>query len=116
MKDAFVTSVNTALSATAYFNELSLNAFNMDTPGYRQKNIFFSDFINGANMEDRHEWKTFQGKAIPGRSDTNMMIEGKAILPCVNRRQPVVLPGWAISRLTKTAPWSTSWATRYKAT
>ncbi|MCA9789075.1 MAG: flagellar hook basal-body protein [Cyanobacteria bacterium HKST-UBA06] len=77
MKDAFVTSVNTALSATAYFNELSLNAFNMDTPGYRQKNIFFSDFINGANMEDRHEWKTFQGKAIPGRSDTNMMIEGK---------------------------------------
>lgn len=77
MKDAFVTSVNTQLAASAYFQELSQNAYHFNTPGYRQKAVFFSDFINGALYEDRPVNKPDQGKTIPGRADTNLFIEGK---------------------------------------
>jgi flagellar hook protein FlgE len=76
MKDPFITAINAQKAALTWFEDLSLNASNIYTPGFREHRMLFSDFMNGT---DYHElpYKADQGKSIPGRSPSNLFIEGK---------------------------------------
>jgi len=76
MMDPFVTSVNSELAALNWFGDLSENVSNIYTPGYREKEFLFSDYINGTMYRD-DTFKTEQGKALPGRSPSNLFIDGK---------------------------------------
>jgi flagellar hook protein FlgE len=78
MKDPVVTAVNAQLAALNWFDDLAENAANIYTPGYREKRFLFSDYINGALYQD-DTYKEFQGKALPGRSPSNLFIEGKGM-------------------------------------
>lgn len=78
MRDPFITAINAQKAALSWFEDLSVNASNMYTPGYREKRMLFSDFVNGTVYDDLG-YKTEQGKAIPGRSPTNLFIEGKGM-------------------------------------
>ncbi|MBK8191239.1 MAG: flagellar hook basal-body protein [Vampirovibrionales bacterium] len=76
MNDPFITALNTQKAAQGWFMQLAENLGNVYTPGYREKRMTFSDFINGvqsANISRKDE----QGKSLPGKSPTNLFIEGK---------------------------------------
>ena len=78
MKDPFVTAVNAQNAGLAWFQDLSVNASNMYTPGFREKRMIFSDYVNGTQYEQLPV-STEQGKAIPGRSPSNLFLEGKGL-------------------------------------
>lgn len=78
MRDPFITAVNAEKAALGWFEDLAFNAANMYTPGYRERRMLFSNFINGVAY-DELPYKAEQGKAIPGRSSSNLFIEGKGM-------------------------------------
>jgi flagellar hook protein FlgE len=78
MNDPFITAVNAQNSALAWYSDLSISASNIYTPGYREKRMMFSDYINGSDYEDLPS-KSEQGKSLPGNAPTNMFIEGKGM-------------------------------------
>ncbi len=78
MRDPFITAVNAQKAALSWFEDLALNASNMYTPGYRERRMTFTDFINGTSYKEL-PYKAEQGKAIPGRSPSNLFIEGKGM-------------------------------------
>lgn len=78
MKDPFITAINAQKAALTWFEDLAINASNMYTPGYKEKRMMFSDFMNGT-MYRELPYKAEQGKAIPGRSPSNLFIEGKGM-------------------------------------
>lgn len=78
MKDPFITAVNAERAALNWFEDLSVNATNMYTPGFRERRFLFSDFINGTSYNTSF-YKSEQGKSIPGRSPSNLFIEGKGM-------------------------------------
>ena len=78
MRDPFITSVNAQNAALNWFEDLSINASNIYTPGYREKRTMFTDYINGSQYEEV-DYKAFQGKSIPGRAPSNLFIEGKGM-------------------------------------
>jgi flagellar hook protein FlgE len=49
---------------------------NTYTPGYREKQVTFKTFLNGAIVDD-FEKNNGQGKSTPGTSKNNLFIEGK---------------------------------------
>ncbi len=78
MKDPFITAMNAQKAALAWFEDLAVNASNIYTPGFRERRMLFSDFINGTSYENM-PYKMDQGKSIPGRSPSNLFIEGKGM-------------------------------------
>lgn len=76
MKDPFITAINAQKAALSWFEDLAVNASNIYTPGFRERRMLFSDFINGTDYKEL-PYKADQGKAIPGRSPSNLFIEGK---------------------------------------
>lgn len=79
MRDPFITAVNSQMSALGWWEDLTVNVSNIATPGYREKRTFFSDYVNGAVYDGVQSYKAEQGKALPGRSSTNLFIEGKGM-------------------------------------
>ena len=76
MYDPFITAVNSERATLNWMETLTQNTSNLYTPGFRERRAFFSDFLTGVQtMPD--SYKAEQGKAVPGRSSSNMMIEGK---------------------------------------
>lgn len=78
MKDPFITAVNCQKAALSWFEDLAVNASNLYTPGFRERRMLFSDFINGTSYMEL-PYKMEQGKALPGRAPTNLFIEGKGM-------------------------------------
>jgi flagellar hook protein FlgE len=76
MYDPYITAVNAERASLAWYENLTLNASNLYTPGFRERRMFFSDFIQGADSVE-HSYKAEQGKALPGRAPSNLFIEGK---------------------------------------
>lgn len=78
MRDPFITAINAQKSALTWFEDLAVNASNIYTPGFRERRMLFSDFINGTMYEEL-PFNAKQGKALPGRSPSNLFIEGKGM-------------------------------------
>ena len=76
MNDAFITALNTQYATVNWINVLSENMTNVYTPGYRQKEVTFKTFLNGAITDD-YERNIGQGKSTPGTSKENLYLEGK---------------------------------------
>ena len=75
MYDPFISAINTQKAALGWFDSISTNLANVYTPGYRQHKTVFSDFLNGAQLFEVPR-DVEQGKAMPGRAPTNLMVEG----------------------------------------
>lgn len=75
MQDPFITALNTQKAALSWFGELATNLSNVYTPGYRERRVTFSDFINGVEMVGGYR-KADQGESMPGRGPSNLFIEG----------------------------------------
>ncbi len=76
MYDPFITALNTQKAAMGWFSQLAENMGNIYTPGYRAKKSTFADFVNGV-MFNEIPRDPEQGKSMPGKSPTNLFIEGK---------------------------------------
>ena len=76
MNDAFITALNTQYATVNWIDVLSENMTNTYTPGYRQKQVTFKTFLNGAIVDD-FEKNDGQGKSTPGTSKDNLYLEGK---------------------------------------
>lgn len=76
MNDAFITALNTQYATVNWIDVLSENMTNTYTPGYRQKQVTFKTFLNGAIVDD-FEKNNGQGKSTPGTSKDNLYLEGK---------------------------------------
>jgi flagellar hook protein FlgE len=75
MFDPYIMAVNNNRAARAWMEATSANLGNIYTPGYRQKNVRFADFIYGVQA-DEGSFRNDQGKSHPGKGPTNLMIEG----------------------------------------
>lgn len=78
MHDPFITALNTQKAALGWFNSLAENMGNIYTPGYREVRTSFADFVNGVQLHDIPR-SSEQGKSMPGRSPSNLFIEGKGM-------------------------------------
>ncbi len=78
MRDPFITALNAQNAAYNWFNDLAVNASNVYTPGFREKRMMFSDYINGVSY-DELPFKSTQGKSMPGRAASNLFVEGKGM-------------------------------------
>lgn len=78
MRDPFITAINAQNAALNWFEDLALNASNIYTPGFRERRMLFSDYVNGTMYEEL-PYNSEQGKSIPGRSPSNLFIEGKGM-------------------------------------
>lgn len=76
MYDPFITALNTQKAAYNWFSQLAENMSNVYTPGYKAKQSTFADFINGVQLSEIPR-DPEQGKSMPGKSPTNLYIEGK---------------------------------------
>ena len=76
MNDAFITALNTQYATVNWIDVLSENMTNTYTPGYREKQVNFKTFLNGAIVDD-FEKNNGQGKSTPGTSKNNLFLEGK---------------------------------------
>jgi flagellar hook protein FlgE len=75
MFDPYIMAVNNNRAARAWFEATSTNLGNIYTPGFRQENVRFEDFIYGVRA-DEVSYRNEQGKSHPGKGPTNLMIEG----------------------------------------
>lgn len=75
MNDPFITALNTQKAALGWYGAIAENLGNVYTPGYRQKEFRFSDFVNGVQLQEAQR-NTEQGKSYPGKGPTNLFIEG----------------------------------------
>jgi flagellar hook protein FlgE len=73
--DPFITAMNSHKAAQEWFSAMSQNVGNMYTMGYKQKVAQFGDFLNGVYV-DRIAIDAGQGNSFPGKSDTNLFVEG----------------------------------------
>src|SRR5574344_418825 len=76
MNDAFITAINTQYATANWMDVLADNMTNVYTPGFREKQVNFKTFLNGA-VNDDYEKKIGQGKSTPGTSNDNLFLEGK---------------------------------------
>ena len=76
MNDLFINALNTQKSASEWMSGLAENMINMYTPGYRESQIRFSNYLTGC-VSDSNIKKLGQGKAIPGTSKENVYWEGE---------------------------------------
>lgn len=76
MNDSFVTAINTQRVAKDWMDELSINMSNMYTPGYREIQGNFKNFLDGSTYDELRV-KLWQGKSTPGTSPENVYLEGQ---------------------------------------
>jgi flagellar hook protein FlgE len=76
MQDPYITALNSQKAAMSWFSTLSENLANIYKPGYRESKINFADFVNGVQAGEATR-SEYQGKSMPGRALTNLMVEGK---------------------------------------
>lgn len=75
MLDPYIMAINTNRAARGWFEATATNIGNIYTPGFRQEDISFEDFIYGIRGNEM-SYRTKQGKSHPGKGPTNLMIEG----------------------------------------
>lgn len=75
MQDPYITALNTQKAAMSWFSAITENMANLYRPGFREYKVHFTDFVNGVQVAETPR-NTFQGKSMPGRSPTNLMVEG----------------------------------------
>lgn len=76
MRDSFVTAINTQMITKEWMDQITVNLSNIYTPGYREIQSTFKNFLDGSDLEDLRV-KTGQGKSRPGTSDENVFLEGQ---------------------------------------
>ena len=76
MQDPYITALNSQKAAMGWIGAISENLGNIYTPGYREKKMDFSEFLNGVMVNDLQR-NDGQGKSHPGKGPTNLYIEGK---------------------------------------
>ena len=76
MNDAFVTAINTQYATINWMDVIADNMTNVYTPGFKEKQVNFKTFLNGA-INDDYSKKMSQGKSTPGTSNDNVFLEGK---------------------------------------
>lgn len=76
MNDAFITAINTQYATVNWMDVISDNMTNVYTPGFKEKQVSFKTFINGAVTDD-YDKNMGQGKSMPGTSKDNLFLEGK---------------------------------------
>lgn len=76
MNDSFVTALNVQKATVNWMDVLAENMTNIYTPGFQENSVNFQTFLGGAIL-DNPEKKLFQGKSMPGTSNSNLFLEGK---------------------------------------
>lgn len=76
MNDAFITAINTQYATINWMDVIADNMTNIYTPGFKEKQVNFKTFLNGA-INDDYAKKMSQGKSTPGTSNDNVFLEGK---------------------------------------
>jgi len=76
MNDQFITALNTQKSTQNWMDVIAHNMTNIYTPGFREQQVNFKTFLNGAIADD-YDKKMSQGKSTPGTSNENVFLEGK---------------------------------------
>lgn len=76
MQDSFVTAINNQRNAADWISAISHNLSNIYTPGFREVDTSFKNFIDGAEL-DELGFKTGQGKSTPGSDKANLFLEGQ---------------------------------------
>ncbi len=76
MRDSFITAINTQAITKEWMDQITLNLVNIYTPGYREVQSTFKNFLDGAVIDDLRT-KISQGKSRPGTSDENVFLEGQ---------------------------------------
>lgn len=76
MNDSFITALNTQYATVNWMDVLTDNMTNVYTPGFREKQMNFKTFLNGAVADDFNK-NLGQGKSTPGTSNENLFLEGK---------------------------------------
>lgn len=76
MNDSFITALNTQKATTNWMDVIADNMTNVYTPGFREKQVTFKTFLNGAISND-YDKSLGQGKSTPGTSNDNLFLEGK---------------------------------------
>lgn len=76
MNDSFITALNTQYATVNWMDVLTDNMTNVYTPGFREKQMNFKTFLNGAVADDFNK-NLGQGKSTPGTSTENLFLEGK---------------------------------------
>ena len=75
MNDSFITALNTQKTTVDWINALTENMGNCYTPGYREHQVTFKTFLDGA-VPGEIRTKDGQGKSTPGTSKDNIFLEG----------------------------------------
>lgn len=75
MYDPYITAMNSEHAARTWYASIVQNMGNMYRPGFREFKMTFSDFVDGVDLEEAPR-NTNQGKSMPGRTPTNLMVEG----------------------------------------
>jgi flagellar hook protein FlgE len=75
MQDPFITALNSQKAALGWFEGVAENMGNLYSPGFREKRMVFSDYLNGVQLTEL-ERKAEQGKSHPGKGPTNIFVEG----------------------------------------
>jgi len=76
MNDSYVNALNTQNATNNWMNAVTENMVNVYTPGYREKQVTFKTFLNGAVL-DNALTNNGQGKTHPGTSPENVFLEGQ---------------------------------------
>lgn len=76
MNDPFIAAVNNQRVANDWIATITHNLSNIYTPGFREVDTNFKNFLNGAEIDDL-KFKTSQGKSIPGLDKGNLFLEGQ---------------------------------------
>ena len=76
MNDAFITAINTQYATVNWMDVIADNMTNVYTPGFKEKQVNFKTFLNGA-INDDYTKNMGQGKSTPGTSKDNVFLEGK---------------------------------------
>ena len=76
MNDSFITALNTQKATNNWMDVIADNMTNVYTPGFREKQVTFKTFLNGA-INSEYDKKISQGKSTPGTSNDNLFLEGK---------------------------------------
>ncbi len=76
MNDPFIAAVNNQRVANDWIGAITHNLSNIYTPGFREVDTSFKNFLNGAEI-DELKFKTGQGKSIPGFDKGNLFLEGQ---------------------------------------
>jgi len=76
MNDPFITAINNQRVANDWIGAITHNLSNIYTPGFREVDTSFKNFLDGAEIEDLR-FKVGQGKSTPGIDKGNLFLEGQ---------------------------------------